>query len=103
MADYTVDDKLQSDDEPVIISEDVWVGTGAIILKGVNIGRGAIVAAGAIVNKNVPPYAIVGGIPAKIIKYRWNIEGILEHESKLYPDQKRYSFEELSHSMNEIH
>jgi acetyltransferase-like isoleucine patch superfamily enzyme len=103
MADYKIDDKLQTDDEPVIINEDVWVGTGAIILKGVNIGRGAIVAAGAIVNKSVPPYAIVGGVPAKIIKYRWNIQEILEHESKLYHIQNRFTFEELNNYMNEIH
>ena len=51
----------------VIIEEDAWVGAGAIILPGVTIGKGAIVAAGAVVNKSVPPFTIVGGVPAKEI------------------------------------
>lgn len=55
----------------VIIGNDVWIGTKCIIMGGVNIGDGAIVAAGAIVTKDVPPYAIVGGVPAKVIKYRF--------------------------------
>jgi len=55
---------------PVVIEDDVWIGHGATILKGVRIGRGSIVAAGAVVTKNVPSYSIVGGIPAKIIKSR---------------------------------
>lgn len=56
--------------EPVVISDDVWIGTRAIILPGVSVGRGAIVGAGAIVTRDVPEYAIVGGNPARIIKYR---------------------------------
>lgn len=55
----------------IIISDDVWIGYGAMILSGVNIGQGAVVAAGAVVTKDVPPYAIVGGLPAKILKYRF--------------------------------
>ncbi len=52
------------------IGEDCWIGSKAIILDGVNIGNHAIIAAGAVVNKDVPDYAIVGGIPAKVIKIR---------------------------------
>lgn len=48
----------------------MWIGTRAIILDGINIGNGAVIAAGALVTKNVPPYAIVAGIPARVIKYR---------------------------------
>lgn len=55
---------------PVLINDDVWISTGAKILKGVNIGEGAVIAAGAVVNSDVPDYAIVGGIPAKIIGER---------------------------------
>lgn len=55
-----------------IIGNDVWIGTNAIILNAcTKIGNGAIIAAGAVVTHDVPPYAIVGGIPAKIIKYRF--------------------------------
>jgi acetyltransferase-like isoleucine patch superfamily enzyme len=53
---------------PIVIGDHVWIGMRAIILKGVTIGDGAIVAAGAVVAKNVPPKALVGGVPAKIIK-----------------------------------
>ncbi len=53
------------------IESDVWIGYGAIILSGVHIGQGAVIAAGAVVTRDVPPYAIVGGVPAKIIKYRF--------------------------------
>lgn len=57
-------------DAGIKIEDDVWIGGGAIILAGVHVGKGAIIAAGAVVNKDVPDYAIVGGIPARIIKYR---------------------------------
>ena len=55
---------------PIIIEDDVWIGYGAVITKGVKIGKGAIVAAGAVVTKDVPEYAVVGGVPAKIIRFR---------------------------------
>jgi maltose O-acetyltransferase len=54
----------------VEIGNDVWIGTRVIILPGVKIGDGVIVAAGAVVTKSVPDYAVVGGVPAKVIKYR---------------------------------
>jgi maltose O-acetyltransferase len=56
--------------EPVTIGDDVWIGSRAIILPGVTIGRGAIVAAGAVITRDVPEYAIVGGNPARIIRNR---------------------------------
>ncbi len=62
----------------IIVDDDVWIGYGATILSGVHIGQGAVVAAGAVVSKDVPPYAIVGGVPAKVIKYRFNQEMIHE-------------------------
>lgn len=56
---------------PVVIEDDVWLGTGVIVLMGVTIGRGAIVAAGSVVTKDVPPFHIAGGVPAKLIKSRY--------------------------------
>jgi len=55
---------------PVFIEDDVWIGARCVILPGVRIGEGAVIAAGSVVTKNVPPFAIVGGVPAKIIKSR---------------------------------
>lgn len=59
---------------PIIVKDDVWIGFGSTILSGVTIGQGAIVAAKSVVTKDVPPYAIVAGNPAKIIKYRFSEE-----------------------------
>lgn len=56
----------------VKIGNDVWIGSNVLILGGVEIGDGAIIAAGSIVLKNVPTYAIIGGVPAKVIKYRFH-------------------------------
>jgi acetyltransferase-like isoleucine patch superfamily enzyme len=56
--------------KPIEIGNDVWIGARVTIIDGVKIGTGSIVTAGAVVTKDVPPYAIVGGVPAKIIKYR---------------------------------
>ena len=62
----------------IIVGDDVWIGIGSIILSGVNIGQGAVISAGAVVTKDVPPYAVVGGVPAKVIKYRFDAETIKE-------------------------
>lgn len=56
--------------KPVVIGDDVWIGTGAMILDGVKIGSHSVVAAGAVVTKDVPEYAIVGGVPAEVLKFR---------------------------------
>ncbi len=92
---YDVHEKRPEDDMPVIINDDVWVGTGTVILKGVTIGRGAIVAAGAVVTEDVPAYGIVGGLPARLLKWRWSIEDILYHEQQLYEPDQRFSKEQL--------
>lgn len=62
----------------ILVEDDVWIGYGATILSGVRIGQGAVVAAGAVVAGDVPPYAIAGGVPAKVIKYRFEPEMIEE-------------------------
>jgi maltose O-acetyltransferase len=56
--------------QKVVIEDDVWVGGKSTILPGVTVGRGSIIAAASVVTKDIPPYAIAGGIPAKVIKYR---------------------------------
>ena len=56
--------------KPIEIGQDCWIGSGARIMAGVTIGNGAVIGANAAVTKDVPPFAIVGGVPAKIIKYR---------------------------------
>src|SRR5690606_9978133 len=63
--------KLQgSESKGIVIEDDVWIAANVTILDGVSIGQGSIIAAGSVVNKDVPPYTLVGGIPAKLIKER---------------------------------
>ncbi len=57
---------------PIIIKDDVWIGTDSIILSGVTIGQGAVIGAGTVVSKDIPPYAIAIGNPAQIVKYRFD-------------------------------
>lgn len=71
-------------DQKIIIDDDVWIGFGSVVFTGVHIHRGAIIAAGSIVTKDVPPYAIVAGNPARIKGYRFTEEQIMEHEKVLY-------------------
>lgn len=67
----------------VVIEDDVWIGVNAVILSGVRIGRGAIIGANAVVTKDVEPFSIVGGIPARHIKYRFSPEE-LEQAKKFH-------------------
>jgi acetyltransferase-like isoleucine patch superfamily enzyme len=91
-----VREKRPEDDLPVVIEDDVWVSTGVIILKGVTIGRGSIVAAGAVVAKSIPPYSIAGGVPAKVIKWRFSEEEVISHESVLYNEDARIAREVIT-------
>lgn len=67
-----------------IFEGDVWIGHGAIIRSGIRIGRGAVVAAGAVVTKNVDPYTIVGGNPARIIRKRFDDDTVRSHDRLIY-------------------
>ncbi|MCI8871317.1 MAG: CatB-related O-acetyltransferase [Lachnospiraceae bacterium] len=69
---------------PIIIDDDVWIGINVIILSGVHVGKGAVIASGAVVNKDIPPYAIAAGNPAKIKKYRFDKSLITELEKINY-------------------
>lgn len=75
------DEKRPEDDQEVVFEGDNWIGANATILQGVTIGRGAVIAAGAVVTKDVPEYAIVGGVPAKLIKYRFKEQELDEHKT----------------------
>ena len=76
-------DKLPENDQDIVIGDDVWCGANVTVLKGVVIGRGAVIVAGSVVTKDVAPYSIVGGVPAKTIKMRFTEEQIAEHEKQL--------------------
>lgn len=78
MINVTADMKLPENDQPVIIEDDVWIATGAIILKGVRIGRGSVISAGSVVYKDVPPYTIY--FSAENQKPRFTPRQIEEHE-----------------------
>lgn len=79
----------------VILEEDVWVGARVTLLAGTHIGRGSVIGANSLVNKEIPPYAVAVGSPAKIIAAKFTIEQILEHEKLLYPEERRFSKEYL--------
>ena len=76
--------QFKGKNQKIIIESDVWIGFGAIILSGVTVHRGAIVGCGSVVTKDIPPYAIAVGNPAKVIKYRFSQEEIQRHEKLLY-------------------
>ena len=82
-------------DKDVVVNEDVWIGCNVTLLSGVTIGRCSIVAAGAVVTKNQPPYCLIAGVPAKPIKVKWTMNEILLHEQSLFPEEERYSKEDL--------
>lgn len=94
---YPIEKKLfQNGDEAlskgkIEIEDDVWIGTNALILSGVHIGRGAVIAAGNVVTKDVPAYSIVGGNPAKLLKYRFDKE-IIQKLSSLPFEKVNNSF-----------
>ena len=79
----------------IIVEEDVWIGINVTLLAGAHIGRGAIIGACSVVTKEIPPYAVAVGNPAKVIKFKWSIDDILKHESMLYPENERFTRDEL--------
>ena len=74
-------DKDPGSDRDVVIERDVWMGANVTILKGVTVGESSIIAAGALVLKDVPPYSIVGGVPARVLKMKWDDAGIVRHKA----------------------
>lgn len=91
------------DIERVVIGSDVWIGRNCLIMDGVTIGDGAIVAAGAVVTKDVPPYAVVGGVPAKVLKYRFPqemIDRLMEIQWWSLPEEEITKRIDLWHKAN---
>jgi len=77
-------EKLPENDQPIVIEDDVWTGANITILKGVTIGHGSVIAAGSVVTRSFPPYSIIGGVPAKLIKRRFSEEEMKENDRILY-------------------
>lgn len=84
----------------VIIEEDVWIGAKSTILAGVTIGRGVTIGACSLVTKNIPPYALAVGSPARIVGVKFSKDGILKHEKELYCEEERLSEEEIDKLFN---
>lgn len=80
---YDIKVKAKNNDQNVTIENDVWVGSRAIILKGVTIGKGSVIGAGSVVTKSVPPYSVAVGNPAKVIRRRFLQDDIKKHEAML--------------------
>lgn len=83
-----------------IIEDDVWIGENVVMLNNVIVGKGAIVGAGAVVTKNVPPYSVVAGVPAKILKYRFSEEEI---DSLLMIDWGQWDDEYIQENINNFY
>lgn len=88
-------DAKQHLDRDVLVEEDVWIGANVTLLAGVTIGRGAIIGAGSVCMKDIPPYAIVRGNPAKVVGFKLTLEEIFAREDLLYKPEERLSKEML--------
>ena len=87
--------RLADIEKDVIVEEDALICANVTLLSGVVIGRGCIIGAGTIVRKSTPPYSIVIGNPARVIKFVLSPEDIVEHELNLYPETERLSLDIL--------
>lgn len=76
MTTFATEQRFEELRSPVQIGNDCWIGARAFLTGGITIGDGAVVLAGAVVTKDVPPYAVVGGVPAKVLRYRYDEETI---------------------------
>lgn len=88
-------DKAGNYDRDIIIDEDVWLGINVTLLNGAHIGRGCIVGAGCVISGDWPPYMVIAGNPARIIKPVFSLEDIIRHEEMLYAPDDRIPKETL--------
>ena len=89
--DGAYEDGMPTTSGPIVVGSDVWIGTDAMVLSGVTIGHGAIVAARSVVTRDVPPYAVVAGVPAKVLRFRFGpgtIERLLRIRWWDWPDDR---------------
>ncbi len=82
-------------DKDVVVESDVWIGRNVTILSGVTIGRGCTIGACSLISKDIPPYCVAVGVPAKPVKFKWTIDEILYHEEQLYPEEERFTRSQL--------
>lgn len=86
---------INDKEKDIVIGEGAWVGAHTTLLSGAMIGRGAVIGANSLVNKEIPPYAVAVGSPAKIIATTFTVDQVLEHERKVFPEEERLSEEYL--------
>lgn len=87
-------------EKPALIENDVWIGANAVIMQGVKVGNGVVIGANAVVNTDIPPYAIAVGIPAKVVKFRFTKENIaIIEDSKWF----HYDLAKAKHTVLTLH
>lgn len=91
---------INDNESDVVIDEDCWIAARVTILAGTHLQRGTVVGANSLLNKEYPPYAVLVGAPAKIVASKFTINQIIEHEKKLYPENERFSVEQLQTIFN---
>ncbi|MDP1863762.1 MAG: CatB-related O-acetyltransferase [Thiobacillus sp.] len=88
--------------EEAVIEDDVWLGYGTIVLTGVTVGRGSVVAAGSVVTRDIPPYSIAAGVPAKVIGKRFDDQATIDrHEAAIRDGHFRFSERGYDHCLIE--
>lgn len=89
-------------DEEVVIEDDVWLGYGTIVLTGVTVGRGCVIAAGSVVTRDIPPYSIAAGVPAKVVGKRFDDQITIDrHEADIRDGHFRFSEQGYDHCLIE--